>query len=333
MRSDLLLLAERSIALRYLVLTTLVEPADPAEPAELARLLTADPLIAEMDETQDSNGTWRDRDHAWALYRYGVLGLDTSHEPVARAVEYLLSKQTSDGSWPLPAGTVDDGQARSNYDSIPLQTALPLIGLAAVGLATDPRCERGYQWLLDQRIPDGAWPTGRASGVNGYVAGYRRLPHSRWGCRSNTTAALLALSRHPHLRGRSEATRAMELLLARETHDAALIGFETARLFGFEPVRGFFTRFGRFDPALALQLAVAHGAGTDDERVADLAKWIESQRGANGLWEYSGDSNASAFVTWQILSTLAALTPGADIWVGNEPRTPFTPYPRSRKRW
>ena len=37
--------------------------------------------------------------------------------------------------------------------------------------------------LLERRLDDGAWPTGLASGVFGRVAGYRRIAHSRWGCR------------------------------------------------------------------------------------------------------------------------------------------------------
>ena len=66
---------------------------------------------------------------------------------------------------------------------VPLQTAIPLRGLAACGYATDPRAEKAYDWLLAQRLDDGAWPTGMAAGNYGYVGGYRRLAHSRWGCR------------------------------------------------------------------------------------------------------------------------------------------------------
>jgi hypothetical protein len=43
---------------------------------------------------------------------------------------------------------------------MPLQTALPLRELAACGYAADPRSELAYDWLLAQRLEDGAWPTG-----------------------------------------------------------------------------------------------------------------------------------------------------------------------------
>jgi hypothetical protein len=35
------------------------------------------------------------------------------------------------------------------------------------GFAEDPRAEQAYAWLLAQRLPDGAWPTGIASGTYG----------------------------------------------------------------------------------------------------------------------------------------------------------------------
>ena len=114
--------------------------------------------------------------------------------------------------------------------------------------------ERAYDWLLAQRLPDGAWPTGIASGVYGYVAGYRRLAHSRWGCRSNTTGALICLALHPQRRRSDAARRALDLLLGRETRDEASLGFEVARLVGAEPARGFLTFFARFDLAQVLWL-------------------------------------------------------------------------------
>ena len=54
-------------------------------------------------------------------------------------------------------------------------------GIGGVRLRNGPagRARPGYEWLLAQRLPDGAWPTGIASGNTGYMAGYRRLAHSR----------------------------------------------------------------------------------------------------------------------------------------------------------
>ncbi|MCP4516507.1 MAG: hypothetical protein GY824_14920, partial [Delftia sp.] len=205
---------------------------------------------------------------------------------------------------------------------VPLQTALPLYGLAACGYATDARAEKAYNWLLAQRLPEGAWPTGRAAGTFGYVAGYRRLPHSRWGCRSNTTGVLNWLAQHPTRRTAPEARRALDLLLGRETREELHIGFQVARLIGAEPVRGFFTYHARFDLALVLDLCWRIGASIRDERIADLMAFIEERRGEFGLWHYASRPQASRWMTFDLLRSLARLDDSTD-WVSLEPRTSF----------
>jgi hypothetical protein len=104
---------------------------------------------------------------------------------------------------------------------------------------------------------------------------------------------------------------------------------------GFEPVRGFFTRFARFDPGLTLELALAAGADRGDERVDDLANWISSQQTDAGLWRYEANPNASRWVSYRLLTALRRLDsePTDGEWVSTEPRTPFVPYMRSRKRF
>ncbi len=228
-----LLLADPSPRLRLRVLRDLLGRAkDDAEVLELAAIGKTDPLVVGLLSGQQADGSWPrglsgDTSAttpvlatALALMRLGYLGLDSGHQAIRKGAEFLFSRQNSDGSWPLnQAG--EEGEGREKYTMIPLQTALPLRGLAACGYAQDQRAERGYDWLLEQRLPDGAWPTGRASGVNGYVAGYRKIAHSRWGCRSNTTGALLCLGLHPVRRTGVEARRGLDLLLGRETRETS----------------------------------------------------------------------------------------------------------------
>jgi len=284
-----LLLADPSPCLRLLVLRELLgRPEDDAEVRELAGLQETDPLIADLFRLQAEEGSWRSVDlgrtarkgrvvaTAHALMRLGYLGFGPEHPAVQRGAEYLFSQQREDGSWPLP--TVREGEAEG-YQMIPLQTAIPLRGLAACGYATDPRSERAYEWLLARRLEDGAWPTGMASGNYGGVAGYRRLPHSRWGCRSNTTGALICLALHPERRTGPEAHRALDLLLARETRERHALGFEVARLIGAEPARGVFTYFARFDLALVLDLCWRVGASREEGRVAELVEFVRQQQG------------------------------------------------------
>jgi hypothetical protein len=248
-----------------------------------------------------------------------------------RGVDYLFSMQESDGSWPL-AGVDADEEGRVGYSLVPLQTALPLRSLALCGCAQDPRVEKAYTWLLAQRLEDGAWPVGIASGNYGYIAGYRRLAHSRWGCRSNTTGALACLALHPQLCRGAEAQRALDLLLGRETREKYPLGFEVARLVGAEETRGFITYFAHFDLAQILDLCWRVGASLEDERVAELVKFIQEQQGDYGLWEYAHRPQAIRWVSFDLLRSLSRIDQEAG-WLSLEPRTPFKPYLHKQKRF
>jgi hypothetical protein len=337
-----LLLADPSPCLRWRVLRDLLaRPEDDGEARELEAAREDDPLAAELAALQHPDGAWRLNEPASrggavlttarALGRLGYLGFGPEHPPVRRGAAYLFAQQRKDGAWPLTDDREADGEAEG-YSMIPLQTALPLRGLAACGYAGDARAERAYDWLIAQRLPDGAWPTGIASGNYGYVAGYRRLAHSRWGCRSNTTGALACLALHPARRLGNEARRALDLLLGRETREARAFGFEVARLIGAEPGRGFMTTFARFDGAQALDLCWRVGASVEDPRVADLAAFARGLQGEYGQWAYVPHPEASRWVTFDVLRSLAGLEGGGD-WTGDEPRTPFQAYPRRVRRY
>jgi hypothetical protein len=249
---------------------------------------------------------------AFALRRLGYWGFDGSHPAVRRGAEYLFNQQHSDGSWPLmeEAALIDGNselQANERYSMIPLQTAFPLRGLAACGYATDPRAERAYDWLLAQRLDDGAWPTGIAAGVYGYVAGYRKLLGSRWGCRSNTTGALICLAFHPERCTSDPARRALDLLLGQERRELISLGLEVARLVGAEPPHGFFTYFARFDLALLVDLCGRVGISRHEPRLSDLLGFIHSLQGEYGLWESEEWPQASRWLTFDLLRSLYRL--------------------------
>jgi hypothetical protein len=347
-----LLLADPSPCLRWLVLTYLFKlPASHPEVEELAALRLNDPLVSELLSLQRPDGAWsRDifgpgragthvHSTALALLRLGYLGFDHGFAAVQRAAEYLFQQQRKDGSWPLTVAVdgplqpeADDERIPVGYDMIPLQTVFPLRALASCGFAQDPRAERAYDWLLAQRLDDGAWPTGIAQGVFGRVAGYRRLPHSQWGCRSNTTGALTCLALHPQRRSSHHAHRALDLLLGRETRERYALGYEVGRTLGAEPAAGFLTFFARFDLGLLLSLCSQVGAGADDPRVAELVAFIRSLQGEYGLWEYPAQPQMARWVTFDLLRSLAFLDSASD-WLTLEPPTPFQPYPKRQKRF
>jgi hypothetical protein len=345
-----LLLADPSPLLRLRVLRDLLgRPAEDAEARELSELSASDPLVQRLSVDQQPDGSWlrglRDDTSsstpvlatALALMRLGYLGLGSDHEVVQRGAEYLFAQQRADGAWAL-AQTIgedaDGGAKREHYAMMPIQTSLPLRGLAACGHAQDPRAERAYEWLLAQRMSDGAWPTGiAASGANGYVAGYRRLAHSRWGCRANTTAALVCLSLHPARRKSAEARRALDLLLGRETREEHPLGFEVARMIGAEPSHGFLTFYARFDLALLLDLCGRIEVSREDERVAELIAFVRGLQGPYGLWEYAPHPQAARWLTFDLLRSLSRLEQGGEAWISLEPRTPFQAYPKKYRRY
>jgi hypothetical protein len=336
-----LLLSDPSPCLRWLVLTQLLErPTTDPEVRQMAAQRTADPLYRRLADRQAPDGSWGPGDlpgsshtriltTAQALMRLGYLGFDPGDPAVTKGAAFLFRQQEADGRWPLPDRARDSSEAEA-YDMIPLQTALPLRGLAACGFAADPRAENAYTWLNTQRLDDGAWPTGTSGGSLGYVAGYRRMPHSRWGCRANTTAALCCLALHPTRHKGTVARRALDLLLGRGTQEAANLGFEVARLVGAEPFRGFFTYFARFDPSLLLQLCWRLGASLRDERAARLTAFIQDQQGPYGLWTYAPHPQVSRWVSYDLLQSLANLDQKSG-WIGLEPPTPFRPEPYGKQ--
>jgi len=327
-----------------LVLQDLLKSSeDNPEFQELVQRKQEDLLVSELVKLQSENGAWKARDlqvfgsgdeiqaTSQALNRLGYLGFGQNHPSVQAGAEYLFSLQRGDGSWELSRYRPET-EGGPGYSMIPLQTAIPLRGLASCSYATDPRAEHAYDWLLEQRLPDGAWPTGVASGNPGYVAGYRRLAHSRWGCRSNTTGALICLALHPRRRNGSEARQALDMLLGRETKEKHTLGFEVARTVGAEPSRGFLTYYARFDLAQLLDLCWRVGASIEDERVAETIDFVRALRGPYGLWEYISQPQASRWVTFDILRSLSRLDKAGD-WLSLEPRTPFQSYARRNRRF
>ncbi|MFX1561145.1 MAG: prenyltransferase/squalene oxidase repeat-containing protein, partial [Promethearchaeota archaeon] len=309
-----LLLADRSPSLRYLVLTELLgRKSDDNEVKELVALRKEDPLVAPLLSLQKGKGNWKDLDQAGytiggsvratsaALMRLGYLGFEENHPAIKRGAEYLYSKQRKDGSWPLPERVSDFEYDRGPYTMSPVQTSIPLLGLLMCGFGEDPRSELAFEWLLDKRNEDGTWPAGMAGDVYVRIAGYRRLSHSQWGCRTNTTQSLLCFAYHPKRRNSIEARQALDHLLGRETRDRNNLGFNVARYIGVEPHRGGLTYHAKFDSALILDLCSKVGANRADQRVDDLIKWILKQQGQYGLWDYSSHPEATRWISYDIL--------------------------------
>jgi hypothetical protein len=144
--------------------------------------------------------------------------------------------------------------------------------------------------------------------------------------------ALTCLALHPQLRHSHEAKRALDLLLTCEIKERHHLGFEVARMIGAEESRGFLTFYARFDIAQVLDLCWRIGASLEDSRVVELVNHVKELQGPYGLWEYQPKPQASRWVTFDILRSLSRLTSDTD-WITTEPPTPFSTYPKRRKRY
>ncbi len=340
MNGAALLLANPSPNLRLLALRELVPNPAEDEIRELEAVRGEDGLVKNLVAEQNEDGSWSAVNPlhstagnpivmtSLALARLGYFGFDKGFAAVRKGAAYLFSLQKKDGSWPFRK-TDDETEG---YSMVPLQTSLPLEGLSACGYAGDARSTKAYEWLLAKRLEDGAWPTGIASGVYGKVAGYRRIAHSRWGCRTNTTSALVCLSRHPELKGSKEAGRGLDLLLGRDTKEAYCLGYCVARMLGFEPVRGFFTYYARNDLALMLDLCARTGASTEDGMIASLAEFVVKLKSGYGIWKYGANNLASAWISFDILRSLSRLKHEGG-FTTDEPETPFKAYYGKKKRY
>jgi hypothetical protein len=337
-----LLLADPSPNLRLLVLCELLgRSGSDDEVQELESLCRQDPMVQDLLALQDGDGSWRagEGGESWqrirttsrALIRLGYLGFGRGHPVVQRGGEYLFTQQQADGSWPLPRSKAER-ELGEPYSMIPLQTGIPLRALAAAGYATDPRAERAYEWLLECRLSDGAWPSGIKGEKQVFPAGYRRLAHSRFGCRTNTSFALAALAMHPSRCSGPAARRGLDLLLAHEALQASGLGQEVARYVGLERVRGFFTYFARYDVAFVLDLCWRIGASLEDRRVADMVAFVKGLQGPYGLWVYASHPEASRWVSFDLLRSLSRIDKKTG-WISLEPRTPFQPYPKRPRRY
>jgi hypothetical protein len=342
-----LLLADPSPSLRLLVLRDLLNrPDSDEEVQELKKLQQTDPMVEKFLALQEKDGYFRSgegggailgpiRMTAQALMGLGYFGLGPESPAVKKGAEFLFTQQQPDGAFPLVTqGVVLDGgkAADVKYHAIPVQTALPLLGLAWAGYATDKRAETAYEWLLREELPDGGWPSGRHKDKLIFAAGYRRLPHSKFGCRTNTTAAVSALALHPTHRTSDAARRGLDKLLAQEQRQAQTLGFEVARIVGVEPPRGGFTYFKRYDVGQMLDLSWRIGANLEDARVADNVKFVKKLQGPYGLWEYPRFPEVSRWITFDLLRSLSRLDRDSD-WFTMEPRTPFQPYPKKPRRF
>lgn len=305
-----LLLSSPSACLRYLVHKELlfIDDSDD-EVRKLNELRFNDPILKTILSLQNADGSFKRGEYtstssdviatSVALVKLSFLGFDNTFKFVNKAIEFLLSTQNNDGSWSLPATKEQDVA----YDMIPLQTAIPLWGLAAVGFSCHKNSEKAYDWLAERQLSDGTWPTGIAQGNYGYIAQYRKLPDSIYGCRVNTTACLLPFSLHPERKSQAQTIKGIDRVLNYSKFNKGSFGYFIARFVNAEPSKGFFTFFENHDVALFFQILRQVNIVKSDDRVAKLFNKIFSLQNENDLWIYDSFPLVSHWLTYDLIKS------------------------------
>jgi prenyltransferase beta subunit len=329
-----LLLAEPSPIFRWLVHTHLLKTdSNHLEVRELVDIRVQDPLLTSLLQVQNKNGSWthgvtglqyRDPIYATAavLNRLAFYGFSKGDTFIDTAVEFLINKQETDGTWNTGTKNLKEPD---RYDWVPLITAIPLRALAAVGYAEDSRLKAAYSWLKSCQLDDGGFPTGNRHGKTVLPAGYRRIPHSKFACRTNTTFSLSCFALHPNYKSQKIMKAGMDLLLSRVSFDRQPLGYEVARQIGIEKTQGFFTYFAKFDLSVILQLASQLGVSIEDSRIHSVIEFLQKCQTRYKLWTYLPIPHISRWVTYDLLKSLTIIDQNKN-WISIEPITPFKLY-------
>lgn len=340
-----LLLADHSPLFRVLVLQDLLgRPDSDDEVVELQSLTKHDTLIQPLLSSQREDGSWTRFDlvntthrsplfiTSFALIRLGYFGFTDDHPVVKKGISYLMSKQARDGSWSLDKDLRKYFREEDTNFITSLQTSIPLRALSMCKAFDLSQVELAYDWLIEQRIDDGTWPTGYIEGNMRGVGGYRKLAHSQWGCRTNTTSALACLVQHPKYH-KSEITRkALDILLANKRFEQHNLGFEIAKLMGAQTNSGLLTFHYEFDLGLIMYLCAKAKVSKTDSRLQDIIAFLNSIRLPNGLWEYNKSISASRYLTYDLLKSMMQLDENSS-WFSIEPETSFEKVRRPKERY
>jgi squalene-hopene/tetraprenyl-beta-curcumene cyclase len=125
-----------------------------------------DPDVADglkyLRETQKTAGSWFGR---WGVnHIYGtwcvvsaLAQLNLGHDMIARAVQWILSKQNSDGGWGESCHSYVDESFAGIGTSTASQTAWAVMTLQWAGKGNHPAAQRGLDFLRSTQRSDGTW--------------------------------------------------------------------------------------------------------------------------------------------------------------------------------
>ncbi len=115
-----------------------------------------------LRETQKPWGSWFGR---WGVnHVYGtwcvvsaLAQLQTGRDMIARATQWMISKQNADGGWGESCHSYVDESFAGIGTSTPSQTAWAVMTLQWAGIGEHPAAQRGLEYLRERQRADGTW--------------------------------------------------------------------------------------------------------------------------------------------------------------------------------
>jgi hypothetical protein len=175
------LLENASAPVRYLTrLNLLGEAADTVGMTALWRLVEQDPASNEIFSKQRSDGSWcsggpwapqpsyiqkdgcspvspKYVTTVWLLSILGDMGYTYADKRVARACEWVLTYQRTNGVLSETRRPPTQKERLGVAENAPCRMAVQLRGLCQVGMGADPRVARGLNLLVEWQREDGGW--------------------------------------------------------------------------------------------------------------------------------------------------------------------------------
>jgi hypothetical protein len=223
-----------------------------------------------------------------ALERMADYGLRRSEEAVARAADLLLGSQDAEGG-------IGDLALGETPEARPKAVAIHFHGwalsvLCRTGFDDDPRVERGFRYLLNNRQADGGWAW----------RGVRTDSAARPSSHLVTGMALRAFASSPTRRTSREARRAAELLATR---------FLQPDRYPDRKAPAFWEQIGepRFwtDVLDALDGVTAVGLGKENSGVRTAEAYVRGRQNPDGLWYPGAPSKPDAVAKGAAAGALA----------------------------
>jgi squalene-hopene/tetraprenyl-beta-curcumene cyclase len=94
-----------------------------------------------------------------ALSALALVAPERGQGAIARAVNWLVSRQNPDGGWGETCRSYDDPTLKGQGPSTPSQTAWALLGLLDVGCFGTAKLavQKGIRYLIETQTPEGTW--------------------------------------------------------------------------------------------------------------------------------------------------------------------------------